>query len=247
MILPNNIIENIENFDKDNYEFTIVKNMEEGTTQIKIYGSKEKVCYMIKRLGQIICFIGISIIGIYVIYVNNLNVKNDDIIENYIENTSVITKKQDEPQEEVIEEVKNKKANKINYTAVLEIPNINLKRGVVDSTAKFKSINYAISVDKSSNYPNEYGNFILYVHSGNSSVAYFRNLNKVNINDDVYVYYNGRKYHYVINDKYDISKTGKAVLKKPINDNYITLITCNQSKKGYQTILTDKLIDYITY
>lgn len=42
MILPNNIIENIENFDKDNYEFTIVKNMEEGTTQIKIYGSKER-------------------------------------------------------------------------------------------------------------------------------------------------------------------------------------------------------------
>lgn len=202
---------------------------------------------MIKRIGQILCLIGISIIGIYIIYVNNLNVENDNIIENYIDDTSIITEVHDEPQEEVIEEVKPKKANKINYTAVLEIPNINLKKGVVDSTAKFKSINYAISVDKSSNYPNEYGNFILYAHSGNSSVAYFRNLNKVNINDDVYVYYNGVKYHYVIDDKYDISKTGKAVLKKPINDNYITLITCNQSRKGYQIVLKGTIVDSNTY
>lgn len=202
---------------------------------------------MTKKIGQILCSIGILIIGIYVIYVKNLNVENDNIIENYIEDTSIIIEVHDEPQEEVIEEVKTKKSNKINYTAVLEIPSINLKRGVVDSTAKFKSINYAISVDKSSNYPNEYGNFILYAHSGNSSVAYFRNLNKVNINDDVYVYYNGIKYHYVIQDKYDIKKTGKTVIDKSINNKSITLITCNQNRKGYQIVLIGKMIDSNTY
>lgn len=135
----------------------------------------------------------------------------------------------------------------MDYTAILEIPVINLKRGVVNSTKNFKSINYAISVDKSSNYPNEYGNFILYAHSGNSSIAYFKYLINVNIDDDIYVYFNGIKYHYVIFDKYDIEKTGKAVFKRPINDNYITLITCNQNRNGYQIVLTGKLIGSITY
>ena len=61
------------------------------------------------------------------------------------------------------------------------------------------------------------------------------------------VYFNGIKYHYVIFDKYDIEKTGKAVFKRPINDNYITLITCNQNRKGYQIVLTGKLINTESY
>lgn len=44
---------------------------------------------MIKRIGQILCLIGVSIIGIYIIYVNNLNVENDNIIENYIDVSSI--------------------------------------------------------------------------------------------------------------------------------------------------------------
>lgn len=59
--------------------------------------------------------------------------------------------------EEIITENDNQKKEsikqEINYTAVIEIPSINLKRGVVDSTSNFNSINYAISVDKNSNYP----------------------------------------------------------------------------------------------
>lgn len=122
-----------------------------------------------------------------------------------------------------------------------------MKKGVVDSTENFKSINYAISVDKNSNYPNEKGNFILYAHSGNSYIAYFRNLNKVNINDDVYVYFNGVKYHYIIYDKYDIEKSGKAKVITSKNDNFITLITCNQDRKGYQVVVVGKLLEQENY
>ena len=135
----------------------------------------------------------------------------------------------------------------INYIGVLEIPKINLKRGVVDSTKNFKSINYAISVDKNSNYPNEKGNFILYAHSGNSYISYFRKLNQVDINDEVYVYYNGVKYHYVIENKYDIEKTGKAKVINLKDNKYITLITCNQDRKGYQIVVEGKLIDSTAY
>lgn len=96
-------------------------------------------------------------------------------------------------------EKKENEKQKINYTVVIEIPSINLKQGVVDSTNNFNSINYAISVYKNSNYPDKEGNFVLYAHSGNSSISYFKNLNKVEINDVVYIYHNGVNIKYLIN------------------------------------------------
>ena len=172
----------------------------------------------------------------------------NDSVDDYIEDTSQVEKIEEEITEPIVEEKKEeKKENNINYKAVLEIPSINLKKGVVDSTKNFNSINYAISVDKSSNYPDKYGNFILYAHSGNSSIAFFRKLVNVNLKDDIYVYYNGIKYHYVVIDKYDIEKTGKAKVKSSEDNNYITLISCDQNKKGYQVIVIGKMVDKINY
>lgn len=200
-----------------------------------------------KKIGWILLIIGIAIIGFYTIYIKSLENKVNDNIEDYIKETSIIEEQEEQEIIEPIVEEKIKKKNTINYTAILEIPVISLKSGIVNSTKNFYSINYAISADRSSNYPNEYGNFILYAHSGNSSIAYFKHLSNMNIDDSVYVYFNGIKYHYVIFDKYDIEKTGKAVFKRPINDNYITLITCNQNRKGYQIVLTGKLINTVSY
>ncbi len=200
-----------------------------------------------KKIGWILLIIGIAIIGFYTIYIKSLENKANDNIEDYIKETSIIEEQEEQEIIEPIVEEKIKKKNTINYTAILEIPVISLKSGIVNSTKNFYSINYAISADRSSNYPNEYGNFILYAHSGNSSIAYFKHLSNMNIDDSVYVYFNGIKYHYVIFDKYDIEKTGKAVFKRPINDNYITLITCNQNRKGYQIVLTGKLINTESY
>lgn len=205
-----------------------------------------------KKIGLILIIVGIAIIGFYMIYIKNLERNEKDNIDNYISDTSIVTD-MELSQEQLAEEnegtdkKEEKKNITINYTAVLEIPSISLKRGVVDSTKNFSSINYAISVDKSSQYPNEYGNFIMYAHSGNSSIAYFKNLTKVNINDEVYVYFNGIKYQYVIYEKYDIKKTGKAVVKSSNNDKYITLITCNQNKEGYQTVLIGKIFNQFQY
>ena len=208
-----------------------------------------------KKIGYILLLIGIAVLAFHIIYNKHLENNNKEIVDKYIENTSVIV---DNIKEEVQEEV-NEKINeidieekqnityRIDYTAVLEIPSINLRRGVVDCTSGFNSLYYAISVDKSSNYPNEKGNFILYAHAGSSSYAFFKKLVNVEINDNVYVYYNGIKYHYIIFDKYDIEKTGKASIVSPNDDNYITLITCNIAKKGYQTILIGKLIDNVDY
>lgn len=200
-----------------------------------------------RKLGIYLVTIGIAILGFYLIYNKSIEKRASDNVEDYINDTSIIN---EIPIEEKNDETKTEnESNKrsINYTAILEIPTINLKQGVVDSTKNFSSINYAISVDKNSNYPNELGNFILYAHSGNSYISYFRKLNKVNIGDDIYVYYNGVKYHYAIVNKYDIEKTGKAKVISRKDDKYITLITCNQDRKGYQVVVEGKIVDQNNY
>ncbi len=201
-----------------------------------------------KELGKILILSAVAMIAFYFTYSSIIKERENKEIDVYIENTKIVEKEEEQEEVETVEETKKEvKKQEINYTAILEIPSINLKRGVVDSTKNFSSINYAISVDKNSNYPDSNGNFILYAHSGNSNIAYFRNLNKVNINDKVYVYYNGIKYEYQIYDKYDIHKIGKAKVISSNENKYITLITCNQNKKNYQIVVVGKLIDSTTY
>lgn len=67
------------------------------------------------------------------------------------------------------------------------------------------------------------------------------------MNDDVFVYYNGVKYHYIIYEKYNIKKTGKASIIKSKEEKYITLITCDQNKKNEQIVILGKLINEKNY
>ena len=204
-----------------------------------------------KTIGKFLILGAILIIVSNYVYIYLNNNHNKQNVDKYIKETSTIVENEEIIQaEETYNEIKdeNNKENKktINYTAILEIPTINLKQGVVNSTKNFNSINYAISVDKHSNYPNKEGNFILYAHSGNSSIAYFRNLNKVNINDRVYVYYNGIKYEYIITNKYEIEKTGKMEVVKSSNNKLITMITCI-SNANKQIVLVGKQINNKEY
>ena len=199
-----------------------------------------------KKVGYILIIIGISIINFYNAYKYMQDKKEEIRVEEYIEVTSKEDNEEILKTEELTEE-QPKTNSSIDYKAIIEIPSINLKRGIVDSTDNFKSINYSISADKNGNYPNEYGNFILYAHSGSGYIAFFNNLSKVNINDDIYIYFNGIKYHYIITSKYDIEKTGKAKINISTKDKYITLITCDQSNKKYQIVVSGKYVDESTY
>ena len=114
-------------------------------------------------------------------------------------------------------------------------------------TSSIMGLKLIKTVDHNSKYPNNNGNFILYSHSGNSNIAFFHNLYKLEINDDIYVYYKGIKYHYIIIYKYNIEKTGKASVIASKTDKYITLITCNQKKKNKQTTLVGKISNITEY
>ena len=181
--------------------------------------------------------ISFAIIAFIFIYDIMSKVKQETEIKKYI----VTTSKEYKPETITKEQVKQNSGNKLEYVAILEIPKINLKEGLVVSTKNFNSINYSVSIDKNGNMPDENGNFILYAHSGNSGVGFFRNLDQLNLNDEIFVYYNGTKYIYNVINKYEILKTGTAKVINSKNDKYITLITCNKRRKGYQIVIEGKI------
>ena len=143
--------------------------------------------------------------------------------------------------------------NILDYTSDSNIDFGDITNDYINGVVVFDKVNYQIKDKPILNnvsfkiYPNENGNFILYSHSGNSNIAFFNRLNNLELNDDIYVYYNGIKYRYSVRNKYDIEKTGKAKVISRKDDKYITLITCDQDKKGFQIVIEGKLIDEVNY
>ncbi len=130
----------------------------------------------------------------------------------------------------------------INYVAVLEIPKINLKRGLVDKTSEYNDVDINIYTLEESTFPNEQANshVILASHSGSGYYSFFNKLNQLSISDEVYLYYNGVKYIYGIINIYEVEKTGTINLKITEKSD-ITLITCI-SGTNKQVVYVGKLI-----
>lgn len=157
---------------------------------------------------------------------------------------------QEEVQEELIpdnEKDSNNEVKEENYIGILEIPKINLKKGLVDKNSSSNNVNKNIYTLKETTLPDEQLNshIILAAHSGNSYISYFKNLKKLDMKDKVYFYYKNVKYIYEISNKYEIDKTGTTELKIT-NKSDITLITCI-SGTNKQVVYVANLIDKESY
>jgi LPXTG-site transpeptidase (sortase) family protein len=129
-----------------------------------------------------------------------------------------------------------------NFVAVLEIPKIDLKRGLYDVESKYNNVNRNIMILSPSQYPDvENGNFILAAHSGSGYISFFRNLYKLSTGDYAYVYYNNVKYSYEITNIYYQQKTGKIAVYRPQDKNTLMLITCTKNDESTQTVYVAEL------
>ena len=188
-----------------------------------------------KPIKIILLIIGILLILVSVFllsykYYNLYNIKKQEELK-IKEFLSLQIENNDDVQDKQEVEIKQEetKKNEINYVAVIEIPKISLKKGLVDKNDRLNDVDRNIEILKESDMPTtKNGNFILASHSGNSSISYFKNLYKLNINDIVYVYYNNKTYTYKVVNKYEIEKTGKAIIKRNKNTKSLTLITCKR-------------------
>lgn len=154
---------------------------------------------------------------------NDKLVKFFDIQEDLIEEEIIEEQPIEEKKEEPI-------INNEQYIGVLEIKKINLTRGFYSKNSRLNNVNKNIQILSSSDMPDiENGNVIIASHSGNSSISFFRNLPKLIVDDNAIIYYQGKTYTYKLVNNYEIEKNGTANIRRNINKNSLTLITCKHN------------------
>jgi len=199
------------------------------------------------RVGSFLILLGISVISINSI-INFINIQNEkDLIKEYYENEEYIVDvpvvEEETPQEEPVEEKKEEKKVEVNYIAVIKIPKIGLEKGLASKDSYYNNVNRNIQILTESDMPDkEKGNVILAGHSGNSSVSYFRKLNKLQNNDEVIISYKGKDYVYRMVNSYEIEKNGYAHILRNAEKTTLTLITCKHNTNK-QLIVICELIE----
>ena len=129
------------------------------------------------------------------------------------------------------------------YLGVLEIPRISLKRGFYDVDSKYNDIQYNVSVVRGSPMPDvEKGNLILMAHSGDAYISFFAYLYRLKLGNDIYVTYNGQKYHYKLVNIYDVPKNGSVSIVRNYDATTLTLITCTKDNSTSQTVYIAELV-----
>ena len=199
----------------------------------------------LKRKSKIVSIIIGIILLVTVIIFNLYNyssskkeviIEENKIVEFFVE--EII----EEPQMTEIKPVtESKQQNTTNYSMIVEIPNIGLKKGLCSIGQECNAVSKNIQILKESDMPNvTNGNLLLAGHNGNSKVSFFNKLDKLKVNDSIYIYYNGTKYEYKLSNYYDIKKTGKAIIHRDNDKTTLVLITCKKNTD-------DKQVVYIAY
>lgn len=199
---------------------------------------KEKNKSWLVITGFFILLLGISTITYYFISNKQLDNLEDAALKTFYIEEEKINNEVEQPKEPEKEEVKEHK--KIEYIAVLKIPKINLERGLVDPNSYLNNVDYNIQILKNSAMPDQrFGNVMLAAHSGNARISYFRNLDKLDINDNVSISYKGKIYSYKVVNIYDIEKNGKAQIIRNKNVSTLTLVTCRHNTNKQMIVICE--------
>lgn len=201
--------------------------------------TRKKIKY--RLIGILFVVIGI-IVGIIPIFLKSKEQKEMNAqIDSFLESPSSPSRTSDVVLSPPIEEEET-------FLMVLEIPKVNLRRGIYSKDSKWNSIEYNVTILEESNFPDEeYGNVILAAHNGPADIAYFNQLHQLEVGDMAYVYYNGIKYGYEVSDIYDVAKDGTVEISRNQNLNTLTLITCKKSTSDRQLVIILYLTETVRY
>jgi len=131
-----------------------------------------------------------------------------------------------------------KLSNEISVIGLIEIPKLNISYPILSES---KENFLKISVCRFSGpLPNRKGNLCIAGHNYKNNLM-FSNLNKLNINDSIYITdLNNTKLEYIVYDKFKIKQNNlDCTLDRNIVE--ITLITCNNTNNSFRTIIKAKV------
>ena len=183
-------------------------------------------------ISLIIIMISIALFACYHIYYQYVDYGSDNLVRDYYDKESTIVKV-----EKINSEVHEK------YLGIIKIPKINLEKGFYNIDSKNNDINKNVTILKESVMPNINGSIIyLIAHSGTGYHAFFKDIDKLTINDIINLDINNNSYQYIVNDIYEMDKNGKIMVNHNIHDNYLVLTTCSKNKDK-QLIIVSKMVN----
>ena len=181
---------------------------------------------------KVYSFIVISCISSFLVY--NSSIKKDEVVSN--EEVIISEEKIEENnivEEEIIEIKEVKKEEKEKELMTLIIPKINFEGKIYNKDSKQNNIDKNIIIMKESNMPDEdNGMIIIGGHSGYGKYAYFKELNKLEINDEIIINYFGNTYTYHVVEYHLDSKDGSISINNVNKKNKLFLFTCNPNDKN---------------
>ena len=190
-------------------------------------------------LGSFLIILSISLLLVKYLNIYKNDNKEKKALENFYIQEEVINNEEQHDNNLV-----NKESSNYDYIAVLRIPRINLKKGLVSKNSRYNNIEYNVTIHELYSRPDEInGNVILMAHSGTAYISYFNNLKSLRINDHIYLDYNNKTYDYRITNIYDVEKTGSLNIKRNNNTSTITLITCRDNTNKQIVVIGE--IEYV--
>lgn len=115
----------------------------------------------------------------------------------------------------------------------LTINKINLKEDLYDIDSPRNNVDEHVTILKESSFPDI---LVLAAHSGKGKIAYFQELDHLNINDTIKLTYKNTNYIYYVVSIWEEKKDGYININKE-NNHQLVLTTCSPNKDGYQLII----------
>ena len=136
---------------------------------------------------------------------------------------------------------KVEEANANNYYGRIYIDKIHLNEYFYSVNDMRNNVDKGIEILKPSIMPDkDNSKLFLASHSGNSNISHFKNIDKLNYNDEIIIYFQNNCYRYKVIDKYEIIKNGTLNIKE-IEDNTLILITCVRDTNRQLVIISKKI------
>lgn len=197
-------------------------------------------------IGSLLILLGIALPlskNLYERYLNHLDNKK---IEEFFQETNQEVEVNDNELSVPIPDTKP--MTSYNYIAVVEIPSISLKRGLVSINDKANNISQNIQILHGSDMPDIVnGVLMLASHSGSGRTAFFQNLHKVQNNEIIYIYYNHIKYTYKVVNRYIEPKDGDIVIHRNSDETTLVLTTCSNDSNNSQFVVISELVNQENY
>lgn len=122
------------------------------------------------------------------------------------------------------------------------IPKIGLDEELYNQNSSENTVDKNVMILEGSTFPsNDESIVFLAAHSGSGSIAYFNNLDKLNLNDILIFQYNNFNYYYVIDNIFEEEKDGDIEVLKTSN-NQLVLTTCSKTNSKKQLIVNSNYI-----